>query len=216
MYGFGYDPISDNYKVVVVFSDLTHDDLSIDELMNEVMREVRVYILGTNSWKNVSEFPFAIVSVQHLGQHVNDTINWLGFAGIKRFIASFDLGNETYQEVLLPDDSGEVDENTLRLSVFRDYLCIIFGEDVWVMKEYGNKESWTKLFTMSYMRDPRTSSYPYIKAIRVFEDGQVLLMYREGRKWGHISYNCKNDTSKFIEVENTPEVCIESLLSPCF
>jgi hypothetical protein len=27
MYGFGYDPISDNYKVVVVFGDLSHDDL---------------------------------------------------------------------------------------------------------------------------------------------------------------------------------------------
>ncbi|MCI34763.1 F-box protein, partial [Trifolium medium] len=75
--------------------------------MNEVKHEVKVHTLGTDSWKNVSEFPFAIVSFQDLGQHVTGTINWLVFAGIKRFIASFDLGNECYREVLLPDDSGK-------------------------------------------------------------------------------------------------------------
>jgi hypothetical protein len=78
--------------------------------MNEVMREVKVHNLGTDSWKNVSEFPFSIFSVHHLGQHVSGTINWLIFAGIKRFIASFDLRIECYQKVLLPNDSGKVEQ----------------------------------------------------------------------------------------------------------
>ncbi|XP_045823812.1 F-box/kelch-repeat protein At3g23880-like [Trifolium pratense] len=203
MYGFGYDSISDTYKVVVVFSDLTHDDLTIDELMNEVNREVMVHTLGTDSWKNVSEFPFAFVSYCQYGQHVTGTINWLIFAGINRVIASFDLGKECYREVLLPDDSSKVDNNKLLLSVFRDCLCMISGEDVWVMKEYGNKESWTKLFTISSMRDPRASSYPFIWPIRVFEDEQVLMIYREDERWGYISYNYKNDTSKFLDFEIT-------------
>ncbi|XP_045822475.1 F-box/kelch-repeat protein At3g23880-like [Trifolium pratense] len=151
-----------------------------------------------------------------LGQYVSGTINWLVFIGIKWFIASFDLGNECYREVLLPDDSSKVDKNKLSLSVLRDCLCLISGEDVWIMKEYGNKESWTKLFTISYMRDPRASSYSYIKAIYVLENEQVLLMYTEDERQGYISYNYKNDTSKFIELENFPSVCVESLISPFF
>jgi F-box interacting protein len=213
MYEFGYDPISHNYKVVVVFGDATHDDLSEDELINEVAHEVKVHTLGTDSWKNVSEFPFAIFSYHPMGKHVSGTINWLIFAGIKSFIASFDLGNECYREVLLPDDSGKVDKNKLHLSVFRDCLCMISGEDVWVMKENGNKESWTKLFTISYIRDRRASSYPFIKGICVFEDEQVLLICM---RWGFISYNRTNDTSKFLPIESLPEVCVESLISPCF
>ncbi|PNX58718.1 F-box protein [Trifolium pratense] len=130
------------------------------------------------------------------------------------FIASFDLGNECYQEVLLPDYFDEVDENTIHLSVFRDCLCMISGEDVSVMKEYGNKESWTKLITISYLRDPSASSYPDIMGICVFEDEQVLLTYQGDTRWEHISYNRKNNTSKFIEFENTPEICVESLISP--
>ncbi|MCH85128.1 F-box/kelch-repeat protein [Trifolium medium] len=208
MYGFRYDPISDNYKVVVVFCD----DVSSES-------EVKVHTLGTDSWKSVPEFPFLTVSVsaQPSGQYVSGTINWSVYTGIKRFIVSFDLVNECYQEVLLPGDFDKVDEHKLRLTVFRDCLCMIYGEDVWVMKEYGNKESWTKLFNISYMRHPRAPSYGDIKAICVFEDEQVLL-YREDERWRHISYNYKNDTSKFIAFENESNlgVCVESLISPCF
>jgi F-box interacting protein len=222
MYGFGYDPTSDNYKIVVVFSDLAHEDLSEDEATDELM-DVKVHTLGTDSWKNVSKFPFPIISIERRsGQHVSGTINWLVFMGIKRLIASYDLRNECHKEFLLPDDSGKVEKNKLSLTVFRDCLCMVSGEDVWIMKEYGNKESWTKLFTISYMRDARALPYSYIKAICVFEDEQVLLIYRDDERRGYISYNCKNDTSKFLEfVDSTPftsgyGVCVESLISPCF
>ncbi|PNY15547.1 F-box/kelch-repeat protein [Trifolium pratense] len=212
MYGFGYDPISDKYKVMVMFcfGHLFHDGWIV-----EVMKlQVKVHTLGTDSWKNVLDFPFVFASAQG-GQYASGSINWLLFKGTKRFIASFDLGIECYREVLLPDDSGKVDKNKLSLSVLRDCLCMISGEDVWVMKEYGNKESWTKLFTISYMLDPRASSYSYIRAECVLDE-QVLLTYEEDKRRQHISYDYKNDTSKFFEFENVPKVCVESLISPCF
>ncbi|XP_045823917.1 F-box/kelch-repeat protein At3g23880-like [Trifolium pratense] len=223
MSGFGYNPISDNYKVVVVLlpSDNVEDN---GNYFSD--HEVKVHTLGTDSWKSVSVFPFAGVFVQQLGQYVSGTINWLVCTDIMQgqyFIASVDLGKESYQKVLLPDDSGEVDNYTLRLSVFRDCLCLIFGEDVWVMKEYGNKESWIKLFTISYVRDHHcTSSCYIIHPTYIFEDDRVLLSCRSYQEcidgtWKHISYhcNCKNGTSKFIEFEHMLEVCIESLISPC-
>jgi F-box interacting protein len=135
---------------------------------------------------------------------------------IKRLIVSFDLGNECFQEVLLPDNFGEADKTTFYLSDFRDCLCIISGDDVWVMKEYGNKNSWTKLFNIYCMREPFVSFYLYIQVTRVFDDKQVLLTY-QGNKQKYISYNRKNGTSKLIEFNsNIPEVCVESLISPCF
>jgi F-box interacting protein len=216
LHGFGYDPISDNYKVVVVFGYLDRED-SIDNDFS--LNEVKVLTLGgTDSWKSVSKFPFAIQSFQRSGQYVSGTINWSVSMGTERFIASFNLGNECYQKIDLPDDLGKVDDCKSHLTVFKDCLCMILGENVWVMKEYGNKESWTKLFTISCMRDPFASSYPNIHGIHVFEDEQVLLVYSGtgNKRFGHISYNHKNDTSKLIELEDIPGVCVESLISPCF
>ena len=56
MYGFGYDAVTNNYKVVVVFED-----------------EVKVYTLSTDSWKNIQKFPFACVSLYALGTFVSGT-----------------------------------------------------------------------------------------------------------------------------------------------
>jgi len=103
---------------------------------------------------------------------VSGTINWLACKDQTRqkspcFIVSLNLGNESYQEVLQLD-YGEVDSsNFLTLGVLRDCLCMIFDHDVWVMKEYENKESWTKLFTISYMRDP-SKCYYFYKAVYIF------------------------------------------------
>jgi F-box interacting protein len=197
MYGFGYDPVSDKYKVVAVFHDLTH---------------VKVHNLGTNSWKSIPMFPYFVVPIQKSGQCVSGTINWLASKDTMTsqcFILSLDLGNESYKEVLLPN-YGEVDACTLHLSVLRDCLIMFCGDDVWVMKEYGNKESWTKLFTISYMP-------AFVKAIYTFEDEYVLL--KRGKDWddGYIFYNCRDGTSKLIGYLNmrSPEVCVESLISPC-
>ncbi|PNX81660.1 F-box protein, partial [Trifolium pratense] len=103
-------------------------------------------------------------------------VHTLGTDSWKRSISVFSFdGNWTQPSgkyVLLPDHfEGEAYPH---LSVFRDCLCLIYGEDVWVMKEYGNKESWTKLFTISNMLDSLTPSYSSIKAKYVFEDHQVL------------------------------------------
>ncbi|KAK2439873.1 F-box/kelch-repeat protein [Trifolium repens] len=71
MYEFGYDPISHNYKVVVVFGDVTHDDLSEDELINEVAHEVKVHTLGTDSWKR-----FGVSFCYFLLSSYGETCEW--------------------------------------------------------------------------------------------------------------------------------------------
>jgi hypothetical protein len=95
------------------------------------------------------------------------------------------------------------------------------------MKEYGNKESWTKLFTVSYMPDP-SKYYIFTKALCIFDNHHQLLL-ESTRDWGTnwdtklIIHDSRNSTFRFTNFSDqsaysprngSPEVCIESLISP--
>jgi F-box interacting protein len=209
MYGFGYDAVSNDYKVVVV---LKHTVNFVDS------HELKVHTLGTNVWKSIQKFPFDYAARQPSGNFMHGTINWLvSYENKNPHIVSLDLENESCKEILLPADYGVVDAyKYLELGVLRDSLCIVIGHDVWVMKEHGNQNSWTKLFTISCMRDfPKSHATCTFKVLHMFEDGQVLLKHGNRSTWKLIFYNSRNGTFKFTKVENTFEVCIESLISPC-
>lgn len=214
-FGFGYDSFSDNYKVIIVFRCSIRE--SSGNLVNKT--KVKVHTLGTNYWKIIPEFPFGGVPIERMGNFVSGTINWLTSIQFYRespyFIVSYDLGKESFQEVLLPDCRG-ADACHLRLCVLRDCLCILAGHDVWSMKEYGNKESWTKLITICYMHDPSkhfTTYCTYTEVIYIF-DGKQVLLKAEGT-WESKFVHCRNGSFQFTKFDSTPKVCIESLISPC-
>jgi F-box interacting protein len=229
-YGFGYDIVNDNYKVVAVFSYNVPD--SSGDLVDKT--EVKINILGTNVWKNLPDSPFNCMLSHEPGRFVSGNIIWLAsnnFHHSPCFIVSLDLRKESYQKLLLPD-CGELDVSILILSVLKDCLCMTYGHDVWIMKEYGNNESWTKLFTVPYMRYCR-KSYHLSKTIYMFEDGRVLLEVESNRVESNrdsfrklIVYDPRIGTFKFVKFQNksfynpifssVPEICIESLISTCF
>jgi F-box interacting protein len=222
MYGFGHDPVSGSYKVVVVL------DLSDSTPRNLVAKNyVKIRTLGTNFWENIPRlvFPFVITPLQRSGiYHVSGTINWLVKDHLllkdcprenHYFVVSLDLRNNSHQEISLPHFWKVGSADDLHLSVFRDYLCMIYREDVWIMKEYGNRESWTKLLTLSYMQDPRTS-WVFANAMHIFEDGQVFVKAAGGGIGRLVVYNSRNDSFELpFPSENTVGICIESLISPC-
>jgi len=212
IYGFGYDVITNAYNLVVGLR--LRDDKSRNFVDNH---EVKVHTLGTNSWKTIQKFPFGCVPLQVLGKFVSGTINWLVYDEYDKEIqiVSLDLGKESYKEVLLPK---EVHASTLHfyLGVLRDCLCLVFGHDVWIMKEHGNKDSWTNLYSVSYVRD-HPSSYVTIEVLHIFEDGHVLLdsISTEECTKKLVFYNSINGTTKFSEPKIIHDVCVESLISPC-
>jgi hypothetical protein len=96
-----------------------------------------------------------------------------------------------------------------------DCLCVTSGgNDVWIMEEYGNNKSWTKLFTFPYIRDPNHSHVAF-KPIYIFENGQVILKFMWCFNFYVALYDSKNGTLVSTYFTNTPEVCVESLISPC-
>ncbi|AES68761.1 putative F-box domain-containing protein [Medicago truncatula] len=212
-FGFGYDSSKDNYKVVVVLEYLVLDE--DDSFFNKT--QVKVHTLGTNIWRTIQDYHFGGLIVPMKGEFVSGTINWLfskeQFWEYPCFIVSFDLAKESYQKIS-PPNLGGVDVCDLSaLGVLRDCLCVTTsGYDVWLMKEYGNKESWTKLFTISYKRHP-SKFKAFAKAIYVFEDDQVLLELYDS-DLNLVLYNPRSGTLKATNFKLIPEVCIESLISP--
>ncbi|AES68581.1 F-box/kelch-repeat protein At3g23880 [Medicago truncatula] len=219
-FGFGYDSFNDNYKVVVVLQGLIQDSSGNIACKTEV----KVHTSITNCWKNIQEFTFGSILPEQSGKFVSDTINWLAvidFDGRSpRFIISFDLEKESYQKVLLPDSGGVNVCNFLALFVLRDCLCVTYGDsdfdsvlkDVWIMKEYGNKDSWTKLFTLSCRVD-RGVSHISAKPVYLFEDDQVLLKLTGA--FNSFVYDSRSGTLKSSDFQNILGVSVESLISPC-
>ncbi|XP_058721863.1 F-box/kelch-repeat protein At3g23880-like [Vicia villosa] len=208
-YGFGYDHVNDNYKVVLVFR------YSINKT------QVLVHTVGTEFWKSIQKFPFGCVPLGRSGTFVSGTINWVplkhGRVKSKSFIVSFDLRTESYRKILQPDYGEFVpDAEELSLGVLRECLCLISYSNVWIMKEFGNKGSWTKIFTNTY-----NSCFDLTKAIYMFDDDQLLLEASYGPATKKlILHDPKTGTIKFIKFKNAStldsslEVCAESLISP--
>ncbi|XP_058785034.1 F-box/kelch-repeat protein At3g23880-like [Vicia villosa] len=162
-YGFGYDRVSDNYKVVVLYNS---------EPDFPTITTVKIHTLGTNFWKTIPTFPSGThVFDEQSGTHVRGTLNWIAYTGRRQqgplLIASFDLGKESYQK-LLPPDHPEICQLYLTLAVLRDCLCLISDHHIWVMKEYGIHDSWTKLFSVSYMQHP-TRCYILSRVLYIFD-----------------------------------------------
>ncbi|KAH1108849.1 hypothetical protein J1N35_012617 [Gossypium stocksii] len=152
-YGFGYDPVSDDYKVVRIVQLLGAND----EYFHS---EVKVYSLRSNFWRRIKDFCFYFISNRQLGFLANNVLHLLAFKtpeSSNRNLVGFDLRSEEFSLVDLPDFC--LDENIyFDVKAMEGYLCLTatyleLGDivaDVWIMKEYGVKESWVKLVSSNY------------------------------------------------------------------
>jgi F-box interacting protein len=211
-YSFGYDHCIDKYKIVAV--SLVED-----------REEVRVHTLGTDTWRRIPDFPYSGPFCGY-GIFVGGTVNWLSLDEVSSLcvIVSLDLEKESYQTLSLPDIENDPLTNLGDLGVLRDCLCVFAScdmfFDVWVMKEYGNKKSWTRLYRVPYMEDRGLCRYT--KALYISEDEQLLMDFKEleSHKLKLFVYDSKDGTLEIPEIQNIggwmdPEVYIESLISPC-
>ena len=107
-FAFGYDDLSDKYKVVAFCPE-----------------EVRVFTSGDNVWKNIQSFPIdPYYNVGNHGVFLSNSLNWLAVCNkdlsgyipwqysslnFDQFlIISLDLGKETYTLLHLPQSFDEV------------------------------------------------------------------------------------------------------------
>jgi F-box interacting protein len=225
-YAFGYDPFIDNYKVVAVFCYGRFD--------HYYKNQVKVHSVGTDSWRRIKDFPsmFRLDSygTSHHGVFVSGTVNWLAGHILNEFyaraIVSLHLGDESYREIPLPDLENS---SWFTLDVVRDCLCIFFQKssdsciDIWLMKEYGNKESWTILISLPSFGNSRFFLHTNIVYISE-DDNHVLLgsseiQYGKSKhKFKWVIYDLENNTIKSSKIHDSlglvkSKIYVESLIS---
>ena len=217
VYGFGYDHIDDSYKAVAIFCSVHSISLG------GYKTQVKVFTPSTDYWRVIQPLPAGIVPEDYSGKCVSGTLNWGAYltnvSGSSWVIISLDLRTESYQKTEQPDYEAVGFHFTL--GVLRDCLCILCEYqdthlDVWLMKEYGVKESWTKLFTIPHSSDPE--SFGYSVPLFISGNGEVLLTL-ESQDSYLVLYNSRDATFKRCEIRSIngwfeTQVYVESLVSP--
>ncbi|GLT81485.1 hypothetical protein SLA2020_528680 [Shorea laevis] len=165
-YGFGYCGICDDYKLV---------QLAIGRPLKP---RTNLYSLRADSWKNTDEFPLEIDSVPCSAKVVDGSLNWGVHLNLENswVIVCYDLAEERFGTVSRPDDISPMTNPTLR--VLGGCLCILCARlnvsvDVWMMKEYGVIESWTKLVSVQYPLELKSCQLS--KAFCFMKDNGILM-----------------------------------------
>ncbi|XP_022760068.1 F-box protein At3g07870-like [Durio zibethinus] len=154
---FGFNPTKKEYKVIQILYRPKFEERD-RPYVNEstlVQSEVHVLTIGSPSWRNLGMIPCCFLW-QPSQVLVGGRLHWLSkpnkYTRASRII-SFDLRTEKFQEFPPKPDCCGLNRCFHHLVVLRGCLCAAAYHDndkleIWVMKEYGVKESWIKEFTI--------------------------------------------------------------------
>ncbi|KAH7862976.1 hypothetical protein Vadar_011744 [Vaccinium darrowii] len=160
--GFGFDPKTNDHKIIRI----VYQEEAGRVKVWAAPPKVEVYALSTGLWKTLkgAKIGFHMVEFFWSSVFANGRVHWMVYNGGKSIgycnvVLVFDMGSEVFKEVKLPEKL--VGECPLDLAVvaYRDSISVFQydnrgpysckGFTVWVMKQYGVEESWSKLFTGS-------------------------------------------------------------------
>ncbi|KAI3459039.1 hypothetical protein Pfo_015702 [Paulownia fortunei] len=206
-FGFGFDESSGDYKVYAVFS-LIWIDCRYQAIG-------KVYSLKADSWENIKSFkdgsPF-----DEGGKFASGKLHWSKNSGLNSRwdICSFDLKSEVYGVVEQPSYAeGGFYPNLDALGC----LCVLCdypktSADVWVLKQYGVKESWDKVVTVPYLGDPWQG--PFSTPFCIGPKGEILFIFGST----FVIYYPKDNCFQHPQIVNfdafhEADVYIESLVS---
>ncbi|MED6199303.1 hypothetical protein PIB30_074733 [Stylosanthes scabra] len=157
--GFGYDHVNDKYKLFGIVEKKHCESVT------------RIFTFGPNSsWRTMQYFPHRpgdrnnrAFLVGYVGLFVSGTatLNWLLYGHYRSNVVSvisLDLVNETYTQFSLPSrDSDDNPDVYPELCILRGCLAVSYETKrtnwtLWLMKEYGVPQSWTKLAIIPHHR----------------------------------------------------------------
>ncbi len=201
IYGFGYDEKSDDYKVVRLVQFYADDN----DLWES---EVKVYSLKNDSWNRVQDCPYYLYNPCSSGTLASGALHWLVNPKVKsdrtNLILAFDLAVEEYRLVPQPDFYDK--NSSMDVGVLGGCLTILYNHnrhrlDVWVMKEYGVKESWTKLYSVQ--------PFEYMFPVAYSKCGEEVLLEKvmlEKNSKRLVWYDLKNNKRvKNVKIRGVPD-----------
>ncbi|XP_060200083.1 F-box/kelch-repeat protein At3g06240-like [Lycium barbarum] len=155
--GFGFDPVSNDYKVVRIVHTGSNTD--------KVPPHVELYKLSTGVWQDITRVAPSFHFYEKIpGVYVNGACHWVATKRKKgessnMMIVLFDMQDDTFWEMMVPGSLVEkflFFEDWFSLFVSEESLCLadrLCNDDktidIWRMKEYGDPQSWVKQVSIS-------------------------------------------------------------------
>lgn len=227
-YGFGQDVKTNDYKVVRMVQFNKSDDEDDEGIFYDY--EVKVYSLKNDSWRKITKLPpylrFMFQFFYHLlhrrgyGVLAGGVLHWVMppriELGPRNRIVGFDLGNEEFIEVPQPECA---DKNyLLDVAALEGHLCAVCNYDqekidLWTMKEYGVKQSWTKL--ISIQRTRTITTLTFLKPLAYSKQLDMILVEINSQKFAW--YDLQKKKMRSVKIGGSPgtfgaEVYIGSLI----
>lgn len=221
-FGIGHDFSLDDYKVV--------RGVSFESSDGSKETRIEVLTLKSKTWRSMTQHHssgYTYTMMEGPSVSLNGALHWLERPGNNQNeplqIFSFDLGEEKFID-FVPFPDNFIDETILYLNMgsLGDSLylhCYRSGEcfEMWVMKDYRVKESWSRVFCISCPSE-RLPLYEYWVTTVCFTkngklvlevDGRELVMY-DGEEQGFKNFRLNAEWDWFHVVRFQ-----ESLVSPC-
>ncbi|XP_027120326.1 F-box protein CPR1-like [Coffea arabica] len=223
-FGFGYDEDSDDYKLVV----LTECRRPSFELIYESFHEIMAYSLKSNSWRKIKDSPFQALTNPHQrnGVFAGNALHWimLDRASHAPFIAAFDLSTEQFFDLPMPEYEDYNIDRGITLGSLDGCLSTVFHikfdpciqVHLWVMKDYGIKDSWTKY----NVRLPIWGNWNFATPVACLNDSSQQILFQVGKKF-LVQYDLEKMSADFAHFLDDLDyclvacVCFGSLIQPC-
>ncbi|XP_026398343.1 F-box protein CPR1-like [Papaver somniferum] len=190
--------------------------------------EVWVCRLGSESWESIGNIPYDTnYSTAICEKPLNGRIiHWTKETEV---IVSFDIVEVRTKEIHIPDScylDDELNWLDMEVGVLGEDLYLSVNDrsnskiDPWLIKDYGVKDSWTKIFSIS---KDETNIYSLVPMHYVNKNREILL-YGYGRLEGElskdvlVSYDLKYGRPKILDIPCMPKylsatTCVGSLIS---
>ncbi|KAI5662039.1 hypothetical protein M9H77_21362 [Catharanthus roseus] len=189
--GFGFDPESNDYKVVRISYHR-----NFDHQFGFGQKEVELYNLSSNSWRKIGDFESQLVvgirkplclERQETPVFINGSVHWMAYRNLESegrliySVVSFNMQNDEFKEISLPKDLATVGlGGTKQLTIWerKKMLCVtvhdIYSDStpsVWIMKEYNVEESWIKAFEIDVIWKVNTK---WLRPVGFGKNGAIL------------------------------------------
>ncbi|XP_010436957.1 PREDICTED: F-box/kelch-repeat protein At3g06240-like [Camelina sativa] len=207
--GFGFDDLTDDYKVVKLVA-------SSDDVF-----DASVYSLKADSWRRICSLNYEHNDGFYTsGVHFNGAIHWVFTQtshNNQRVVVAFDLRTEEFREMPLPDEAEDCQHRFRNFVVgcLNGCLCVVNScyeehDDIWVMYEYGEAKSWSRI-RISWL-------YRSMKPQCSTNNDEEVLLELDG---GMVLYNFETAASSVLRIRGVKlsdgfeaNTYLESLISP--
>nr|GEV59193.1 F-box associated domain, type 1 [Tanacetum cinerariifolium] len=194
VFGFGVGLATGEYKVIrtllMHFRENPNPEISRPDLI-----QAEVYTLGTGKWRQLGQVPYwldgrqaPLINSPYLDGHVHWIVR---DENCPEKICAFNFDNETFKLFPSPpfDAAKEHSINLRSMGVPNGCLsqCDSTYNDVtiWVMNEYGIKNSWHKMANVRQYMCPKLLMFQPINLLHGLKDGGVLMVHYQEKLYAY-------------------------------